>query len=274
MEYLRHVRPIRPPAAYIGGKRQLAKTLVPMIEAIPHTTYAEPFLGMGGIFFRRQRVPRAEVVNDFSRDVTTLFRILQRHYPQFMDELRFGITSRAEFQRLLAADPSTLTDLERAARFLYLQRTVFGGKVNGKTFGVSPLDPGRFDVTKLAPLLDAIHDRLAGVVIECLSYVDFIPRYDRPEVLFYLDPPYWGCERDYGPDTFSRDDFERLAGLLRGLKGKFILSLNDTEPVRRIFEGFEILPVGLTYTITRGKAVEAREVIISNVPLIQAHQAA
>jgi len=256
-----------PPAAYIGGKRQLAKTLVPLIEAVPHRTYAEPFMGMGGIFFRRQNVPKSEVVNDFSRDVTNLFRILQRHYQPLMDELTFSLTSRAEFERLLAAQADTLTDLERAARFLYLQRTTFGGKVHGKTFGVSPYDPGRFDVRKLAPLLDAIHGRLAGVVIECLSYADFIPRYDRDEVLFYLDPPYWDCENDYGPGLFGKPDFVHLAALLRGLKGSFILSLNDTPEVREIFCGFDIQAVTLNYTMPRGKAVSAREVIISNIPL-------
>lgn len=267
MEELRQVRRISPPAAYIGGKRQLAKTLVPIIEAIPHRTYAEPFMGMGGIFFRRERVPKAEVVNDFSRDVTNLFRILQRHYQPLMDELAFRLTSRAEFDRLLAANADTLTDLERAARFLYLQRTTFGGKVHGKTFGVSPYDPGRFDVRKLGPLLDAIHSRLAGVTIECLSYADFIPRYDRDEVLFYLDPPYWNCENDYGPGLFGKPDFERLAKLLHDVKGTFILSLNDTPEVRETFNGFEIQPITLSYTMPRGQAVSAREVVISNITL-------
>lgn len=77
---------------------------------------------MGGIFLRRQTRPRAEVINDRGRDIANLFRILQRHYPQFLDCLRFQLTTRAEFERLVAVDPDTLTDLERAARFLYLQR--------------------------------------------------------------------------------------------------------------------------------------------------------
>ncbi len=73
---------------------------------------------MGGVFLRREMRPRAEVINDLSRDVSTLFRILQRHYPQFIETLRFQLTTRPEFERLGATDPDTLTDLERAARFL------------------------------------------------------------------------------------------------------------------------------------------------------------
>ena len=96
------VQPVRPPAGYIGGKRNLSRRLVAMIDAIDHTLYAEPFVGMGGVFFRRRRRPRAEFINDVSKDVTTLFRILQRHYAAFLEELRFTITSRAEFDRLMA----------------------------------------------------------------------------------------------------------------------------------------------------------------------------
>jgi len=131
----RQIAPVKPAAAYIGGKRQLAETIVKCIERIPHETYAEPFVGMGGVFLRRRKVPKGEIINDRSGDVATFFRILQRHYNPFMDMLRWQFTGRAEFERLLVSNPTTLTDLERAARFLYLQRTAFGGKVAGRNFG-------------------------------------------------------------------------------------------------------------------------------------------
>lgn len=123
---MRAVTPTRTPAGYIGGKRNLAARITALIEQIPHQTYAEVFVGMGGIFLRRRQAAPAEVINDFSGDVANLFRILQRHYVAFMDMLRFQLGSRREFERLQASDPATLTDLERAARFLYLQRLAFG----------------------------------------------------------------------------------------------------------------------------------------------------
>ena len=258
------VAPVRPPAPYIGGKRNLARRLIIRIEATPHRTYAEPFVGMGGVFFRRRRRPPAEVVNDWSRDVATLYRVLQRHYVAFMDVLRWQITSRAEFERLLAVDPDTLTDLERAARFLYLQRTAFGGKVEGRAFGVNARQhlSGRFDVTKLAGDLDEVHQRLAGVIIERLPWADFLARYDSPEALFYVDPPYWGTEQVYGPGLFSQADFARLADALGALKGRFILSLNDTVEVRELFGRFDIEAEAHSWGLAQGQAV-AREVVIS-----------
>lgn len=258
------VAPVRPVAGYIGGKRQLARRLVDAISKIPHETYAEPFVGMGGVFFRRRLAPRAEVINDRSGDVVTLFRILQRHYPQFMDMLRYQISSRREFERLKASDPTTLTDLERAARFLYLQRLAFGGKVAGRSFGVSVGMPARFNITNLAPMLEEVHERLAGVVIENLDWRDFIGRYDRPGTLFYLDPPYYGSEGDYGRELFGRDQFVLMAERLGSLKGRFILSINDVPEIREIFAAFRMEEEELTYTVGGSeKPKAARELIIS-----------
>ncbi len=251
----------KPVAPYIGGKRRLAERLIARIEAVPHELYAEPFLGMGGVFLRRRRAAKSEVVNDISRDVATFFRILQRHYVAFMEMLKWQLTTRSDFERLVATDPSTLTDLERAARFLYLQRTAYGGKVVGRTFGVSG-GTARFNVTRLAPMLEEVHERLAGVVIECLPFHDFITRYDAAGALFYLDPPYWGSERDYG-NAFRRDEFASLAELLASIKGKFILSLNDVPQVRKLFARFELEPVATAYSIADGAQVPARELIIS-----------
>ena len=258
----REVSNTQPPAAWIGGKRTLAPRLVKLIEETAHQMYAEPFVGMGGVFFRRRRVPRCEVINDRSGDVVNLFRILQRHYPQFMDTLKFQVTSRREFERLKACDPATLTDLERAARFIYLQKLAFGGKVEGRNFGVQRDGGARFNLTRLAPLLEDVHERLSGVIIENLDWHDFIDRYDRPGVLFYLDPPYWGNEEDYGLGMFGREQFERMAERLRRLQGAFILLINNRPEVRDLFKDFAQDVVDLSYSISARQHTAASELIV------------
>lgn len=253
------VNPVRPVAPYVGRKRALARRLSDRITTIPHGLYAEPFVGMGGVFFRRNARSRAEVINDISTDVVTLFRILQRHYQSFLEELKWRLSSRAEFERLMATDPDTLTDLERAARFLYLQRSAFGGKVVGRNFGVT-YGPSRFDLTRLVPMLEDVHERLSNVVIERLPYPDFIRRYDRPGTLFYLDPPYHGSEGYYGPH-FSAADYEALRGLLAACEARWIMSINDTPEIRRIFAGFPTEEARLTYTLG-SEHLSAAELII------------
>jgi DNA adenine methylase len=258
------VTPVSPAAGYIGGKRNLTSRIIRILGRVDHHLYAEPFVGMGGVFLRRRQRPKVEVINDVSGDVVTFFRVLQEHYPYLLDMLRFRVASRAEFERLRALPSERLTDLQRAARFLYLQRLAFGGQVSKRTFGVSTTNAANFNITKLEPLLADIHDRLAGVVIEQLNYAAFIDRYDRAGTLFYLDPPYWGCETDYGQDVFGREDFERLAAQLASIKGKFLLSLNDTPGVREVFDVFGMTPIETTYTVSRGNASKAGELLIAN----------
>lgn len=257
------VTPAKPVAAYIGGKRNLAARIASVIGNIPHDCYAEPFVGMGGVFFRRRHRPKSEVINDASRDVATLFRVLQRHQAALVDVMRLQVTSRAEFDRLMAVDPCTLTDLERASRFVYLQRLSFGGKVKGRTFGVDPSGGARFNVATLAPMLEAVHHRLAGCVIECLDFEPFIHRYDRPKTLFYVDSPYVGSEDYYGGGLFRPSDLGRLAEALKSIKGRFVASNIDCPEVRAAFADCEMREVETLYTTgTAGKNKHQQELII------------
>lgn len=258
------VRPIKPVAPYIGGKRNLSRRLVEMIEATPHDRYAEAFVGMGGVFLKRTSRPRFEVINDWSADVANLFRILREHYPQFMEVLRFQITTRVEFERLTRVDPDTLTDLQRAARFLYLQRVAFGGKVSGRHFGMDTAR-ARFNLSTLEPMLEDLHARLAGVVIERLPFDRFIARYDSPDTLTFCDPPYWACEDDYGPGMFAPTDHALLRDRLGAVQGRFILTINDVPEIRSLYAGeaFRIEAVGVSYGLSAGGPTQARELIIT-----------
>jgi len=260
------VRPIAPVVGYIGGKRKLAPHILPWIDAAEHDCYAEPFAGMLGLFFQRRRRAPAERVNDVSRDVATFFRIVQRHYPAFVEFLRYQVSSRAEFDRLIAVDPDTMTDIERAGRFLYLQSLSFGGKVAGRTFGVELSGAGGFDLSRLGPLLDAAHTRLSGVVIENLPYGEFIRRYDSPRTLFYVDPPYVESETYYGRGVFGREDFGRLADQLRGIEGRCVVSINDHPVARAAFDGFHVEAVPYKYTVARGDQRDVVELIIVGPP--------
>lgn len=263
---MRDVVPVRPAAPWVGGKKQISRRLALMIDGRPHDTYVEVFAGMGGVFLKRRRAPKTEIINDLNRDVATFFRVLQNHYQALMDMLRWQLTSRVEFERLNGMDPERLTDLQRAARFLYIQRTAFGGRVTGRTFGTAD-GGGRFDVTKLGEILSDIHERLAGVVIECQPWQKLIDRWDRPGALFYLDPPYLGTEHVYGPGMFDRSDFEAISIRLRALQGSFIMSLNDVPEVRAIFDGFTMEAVDVRYTLAgHGKAKVAGEMIITGGP--------
>jgi len=259
------VEPAEPLAPWLGGKRNLAKRLVARIEATPHDCYAEPFCGMAGVFFRRRRRPKSELVNDINGEIVNLFRVVREHPDELARQFEWGLSSRGEFRRLLDVPPATLTDVQRAARFAYLQNLRFAGKPSGTSVNFGPFYPNRLRAARMRRRIEAAHRRLQGVHVECLDWDVFIPRYDRPFTLFYIDPPYWGHEADYGRGIFAREDFARMAELLRGMKGRFILSLNDRPEVRETFDGFEIEAVTTSYSANaKSDKRRAGELLISN----------
>ena len=255
---------VKPIAPYLGGKLRLSKQLVEKIEKTPHKTYAEPFVGMGGVFLRRTKRAKAEFINDYNNEVANLFRIIQRHKEAFIDGIQYLVSSRSHFKTQWDVPPHTLTDIDRAIRFYYLQRLGFGGKVGSKTYGVSKDRSSRFSPCRIRTDIDALAERLSDVTIENLDFGDFIERYDHKDMLFYLDPPYWNCENDYGKNMFEKADFERLAKTLGEIKGKFILSINDTPEIRQIFKKFTLQEVTVRYSVAKNNAPLAKELIICN----------
>ena len=109
--------------------------------------------------------------------------------------------------------------------------------------------------------LSAAHLRLASAYIENMDWHKLMLRYDRPHTLFYLDPPYWETE-GYGVDS-GIEQYDKMAALMKTIKGKAIVSLNDHPDIRRIFADFEMDTVPIKYTVGGGaKTVERVEVII------------
>lgn len=254
-----------PVMPWFGGKRKLAKRLVAIINQVEHLCYAEPFVGMGGVFLRRTHRSKCEIINDLSKDVSNFFRVVQKHPNELIKHLKLKVSSHDEFYRLKAIPPDSLTDIERAARFIYIQKLAFGGKAQGQDFGMSTTGNARFSTKRVLPAIERLHNRLTEVQIQCLDWQDFIRRVDRKHTLFYLDPPYFGHEDDYGKELFDRSQFTKMATLLSTIKGKFILSINDVPEIRGCFKDFIIKEVNCTYTAGgNDNAKQAKELIITN----------
>ena len=258
----KQVKPLTGIAPWFGGKRILAKDIVKRINGIPHTCYCEPFVGMGGVFFRRNSMPDSEVINDRAGDVVNLFRVIKHHHSAFIESMRYQLHSRAEFERLLDIDTAHLTDIQRAVRFYFLQRARYGGLPTGRCFPACPSRRKAIQPAVFRRFINHLYDRLATVTIENMPFEACIRRYDRKQTLFYLDPPYYGREDCYGKNLFERADFQRLASLLSSIKGRFILSLNDVPEVRQIFRGLTIRRVSTMYRMAGPKDVI--ELLISN----------
>ena len=155
-----------------------------------------------------------------------------------------------------------MTDIQRAARYLYLAKNCYAGLVRRKNFAWSVENESRFNPERIPSLLEEVHHRLARVQIENLPYEQVIEHCDRKETLFYLDPPYYNI-RLYN-HNLEHDDFVRMAEVLAEIDGKFILSLNDVPEVRAIFKQFKINGVDLHYTAQKVAGKRFKEVLITN----------
>ena len=242
---------------WIGGKRRLARHILPLFPA--HTCYVEPFCGAAALYFMKAPT-EVEVLNDINGELVNLYRVVQHHLEEFVRQFKWALTSRQVFKWLQAQPPESLTDIQRAARFFYLQKNAFGGKVEGQTFGIAATAPPRLNLLRIEEDLSAAHLRLARTYVEHLDWAACIARYDRPATLFYCDPPYWETE-GYGV-PFEFEQYLEMARMLKVIKGKAIISLNDHPAIRECFADFHIETTDIKYTVGGGKGSEAKEVLI------------
>jgi DNA adenine methylase len=247
------------PLSYVGGKNRFAKQIIARFPE--HTTYVEAFAGGAQVFFHKQP-SEVEVLNDLDGEIVNFFRVCQWHHEELIRTLRFSVVSRKLYGLLAATSPAGLTDVQRAARFFYLQKNSFGGRVVRQNYHFSVIKTPNYNPERLAEILQKTHERLQKVQIESLPYERILTAYDRPTTLFYLDPPYFG--RELYRFNFTEADFEALAERLTHITGKFILSLNDVPEVRRIFQSFHIHGFEAAYSSQMKAGERYGELLISN----------
>lgn len=255
---------LKSPIPYFGGKRWLAERIVALIP--PHVTYVEPFAGGAQVLFRK--LPsKVEVLNDLDGELINFYRVAQAHAEELSRYASHMVPSRSWFKQLLAADTAQLTDVQRAARYLYIQRLAFGAKVRGQSIALGIAAKPRFDPRAIPAILAQAADRLEHVQLENLPYTKLFERYDRPTTFFYIDPPFFSTR--FYKHNFEVADFVTLARLLLNLQGKFIMSLNDVPEVRKLFQDFQIEGVPVRYTNRslmkrNGREQDASELLIRN----------
>lgn len=251
---------MKPVVPWMGGKRRLAKHLLPLFPA--HQTYVEPFAGGAALFFMKQPA-KVEIINDVNGELVNLYRVIKNHLEEFIRHFKWCLVSREEYLTQKVINPDTLTDIQRAARFYYLQKLSFGGKVSGQTFGTAASAPPKLNLLRIEDDLSQAHLRLSRTLIEHLDWQECMRRYDRDYTLFYLDPPYFQTS-GYGVD-FGLDQYQKMAEIAKNAKGKVIISVNDVPMMRKVFAGLTMETVDITYTVGgSGKADPTKELIIKN----------
>lgn len=199
-----------------GGKSYLAPRIATMIP--PHRKYVEPFAGGAAVYFRKTPSDK-EILGDKDEEIAFAFRFLRDMTPGQFEELlrRNWRVSRSQFYRLKELKPKS--PLERFYRFYYLKRGSFGSG----SASVDLMKEGTYLGTEH---LWRIHERLKRTKVYSNDAMNLIDKHDGPTTFFYLDPPY--PKRAFIGRTFrewTEGDLKRLVARLRGIKGRFALSL-------------------------------------------------
>lgn len=230
--------------AWVGGKKQLRKTIS---ELIPKDIngYIETFGGAGWVLFFKDKWANIEVYNDLDSRLVNLFKIVKYHPEELARELDLAVSSRELFKEY--RDNKGMTDIQRAARFLYLLKRSFGSKASH--FGTSRKGGGAgfSSHNEILNRIHKLHGRLDKVVIENLDFEKLFEIYDEKENFFYCDPPYRiGEQYEVG-----RMDYNRLKKALKKLNGRFLLSLDNCKENVELFKDFEIIEIDRVNGINR-----------------------
>lgn len=243
---------------WIGGKKLLRKEILSRFPMEEPSRYIEVFGGAGWVLFAKEHNSKQlEVYNDLNGDLVNLYRCVKYHAQEVQRECEFLLNSREIFLNYKEQmSINGLTDIQRAARFLYIIKVSFGA--DGKTYGTNAKN-----ISYSVNMLPEISKRLNRVVIENKNYDNLIKVYDRNNALFYLDPPYYKTEKYYG-NLFDEKEHVKLRDILKDIKGKFILSYNDCEFIRELYADFYIEEVERNNNLVKDGNSRYKELIIRN----------
>lgn len=247
---------------WIGGKSHLKNQIISLIPS-DCNRYIEVCGGAGWVLFGKDKIKgQMEIFNDIDGDLINLYKQIKYNCSALQKEIDW-LQSRELFSqyRYEIENQVELTDLQRAARYLYLIKCSFGS--NRNSFATAPKT-----IYNIVSELPKYNERLKSVIIENRDFEDLIKTYDRDSALFYVDPPYVASERYYNRNytKFNKDDHIRLNAVLKGIKGRFILSYNDCDFIRNLYKDYNIKCVSRKNLLpaTAENRAEFKEVIITN----------
>jgi len=262
----------KPFLKWAGGKTRLLRILR---RAVPNgfNRYFEPFLGGGALFF--DLAPRVAILSDSNSDLILCYRVVRDSSEALLEQLTQLRVSETEFYRMRSTNPSSLSDIERAARFIYLNKTCYNGVYRVNKNGDFNTPFGHYKKVALVDPtnISRVSGALRGATLRSSDYQAVLLD-AQPKDFIYLDPPYMPTGRysdfkRYTKEFFHEADHERLAELFKSLvsRGCFVLLSNSYhERIAHLYSAFRQLKVQVPRFVNcKGEGRGAvTELLISN----------
>jgi DNA adenine methylase len=259
---------LKPIFGRVGSKYSLIKDVIDVIP--PHTTYVEAFVGGGSIFWNKEPAKKS-VINDLDKDLVDAYRNLksaplsqlqQLEYLDRPDDKKSDYKTPTYKKHIsqLMEELEKITPTSSAAKKLLKYFKISRGTFNNLGKGSIYFN------MNIKPYIERIEEYkrlLKNTTITNKDYIDVIKEYDSPSTFFLLDPPYEESGNLYKSSSI---DYNEMNTILKGIKGKFLLTINDSKVISDIFKGFNQKKVSVTnnsnspYFVTTAR----KELFISN----------
>lgn len=265
-----------PIVKWVGGKRQL---LPELLKNMPQTfgRYFEPFLGGGALFFELQ--PQEGYIADINEELINLYLVVRDNVNDLILDLNKHETSKEYFLAIRNVDRTSeyknYSNIERASRFIYLNRTCFNGmyRVNSQGFFNVPYgnykNPRIIDKNNLYNCSELLKD----TEIKCTNFSTVLEKVKSSDFV-YFDPPYVPLNETSSFTSYTKFGFDiDMQFLLRDVcdelhskKVKFMVSNSDTPLVNELYSKYNIQKVYASRMINANAAGRGKisEVLIKN----------
>jgi DNA adenine methylase len=245
------IRDIKPPFARQGNKYALRDTIIPLIP--PHKRYVELFAGSGSIFYNKEKAEE-NILNDLDKATIQNYKLIKKA-PTNLELYRQDLDTIPKLKEFYDNHTNSITD-----QFLNAHIVTNNG-YSGKVVKSSNMIFKPYNPFKIVQKLPEYKELLKGVTLTNKDYETIVKKYDDKHTFFFIDPHYENTEVGFGYAETKDFDFERLASVLRNIKGNFLLTINDSPNTRNLFAEFIIKPVKV---ISQWNKTTRKELIITN----------
>lgn len=242
-----------PIVKWVGGKRQL---MFELLKNMPKTynRYFEPFIGGGALFFELQ--PDNAYISDMNEELINLYSVVRDSVYELIEDLSKHKVSKEYFLEIRNIDRTeeyfTLSNVERASRFIYLNRTCFNGMYRVNSKGEFNVPFGNYKNPRIIDENNLLNcsELLKKTEIKCADFSEILNKVQKGDFV-YFDPPYVPLNETSSFTSYTKDGFDidmqfklrDVCDELDSMGVKFMLSNSDTKLVNELYANYKIKKV-------------------------------
>ena len=257
-----------PIVKWVGGKRQL---MFELLENIPksYNRYFEPFIGGGALFFELK--PNNAYISDMNEELINLYQVVRDNVEELIKDLQKHDISKEYFMQIRNIDRTkkyqNWSDVKKASRFIYLNRTCFNGMYRVNSKGEFNVPFGNYKNPRIIDENNLINcsNLLQKTEIKNADFSKIL-NYIQKGDFVYFDPPYVPLNETSSFTSYTKDGFDidmqfklrDICDELDSMGVKFMLSNSDTKLVNELYANYEIKKFLLLVKLMRIPMAEAK----------------